>query len=415
MYKPLSAYIGLRYLRAKRQNHFISFISLTSMLGIALGVTTLITVISVMNGFEKELRARILGAISHATIQPLDRPLDEWREVIDRVNKRDDVIASAPYIEVGAWLQSNGSSAALVRGIDPDYESSVSDVATSMVSGELTDLRSGEYGIVLGIGLAVRLRVGLGEKVTVIAPRLKASPLGASPLMRRFTVVGMFEFGEHENDTGLAMVNIGDAARLLRMPEDSIGGIRLKLEDLDSAWVVAREISGELDGAYRVRDWTQERGNLFQAVRTEKTVMWVILSLIIAVAAFNIISMLVMVVTDKQSDIAILKTMGAHSGTILRVFVVQGSLIGVIGTAMGVVGGILLAQNIATVVPFLERLFGFALFPSDIYYITELPSDLRQADVFAFAMMSLVMSLLSTLYPAWRASRTDPAEALRYE
>ena len=263
MYKPLSAYIGLRYLRAKRQNHFISFISLTSMLGIALGVTTLITVISVMNGFEKELRARILGAISHATIQPLDRPLDEWREVIDRVNKRDDVIASAPYIEVGAWLQSNGSSAALVRGIDPDYESSVSDVATSMVSGELTDLRSGEYGIVLGIGLAVRLRVGLGEKVTVIAPRLKASPLGASPLMRRFTVVGMFEFGEHENDTGLAMVNIGDAARLLRMPEDSIGGIRLKLEDLDSAWVVAREISGELDGAYRVRDWTQERGNLF--------------------------------------------------------------------------------------------------------------------------------------------------------
>jgi lipoprotein-releasing system permease protein len=415
MYKPLSAYIGLRYLRAKRQNHFISFISLTSMLGIALGVTTLITVISVMNGFEKELRARILGAISHATIQPLDRPLDEWREVIEQVNARGDVIASAPYIEVGAWLQSNGSSAALVRGVDPDYESSVSDVATSMVSGDLTELRSGEYGIVLGIGLAMRLRVGLGEKVTVIAPRLKASPLGASPLMRRFTVVGMFEFGEHENDTGLAMINIGDAARLLRMPEDSIGGIRLKLEDLDSAWRVAREISSEMDGAYRVRDWTQERGNLFQAVRTEKTVMWVILSLIIAVAAFNIISMLVMVVTDKQSDIAILKTMGAHSGTILRVFVVQGSLIGVIGTALGVVGGILLAQNIATVVPFLERLFGFALFPADIYYITELPSDLRRSDVFAFAMMSLVMSLISTLYPAWRASRTDPAEALRYE
>lgn len=415
MYKPLSAFIGLRYLRAKRQNHFISFISLTSMLGIALGVTTLITVISVMNGFEKELRARILGAISHATIQPLEKPLDNWREVISHVNERDDVIASAPYIEVGTWLQANGSSAALVRGVAPDYEATVSDVAISMVSGKLEDLRSGEYGIVLGIGLATRLRVGLGDKVTIIAPRLKASPFGASPLMRRFTVVGMFEFGEYENDTGLAMVHIEDAARLLRMPEDSIGGIRLKLKDLDSAWWVAREISTELDGAYRVRDWSQERGNLFQAVRTEKTVMWVILSLIIAVAAFNIISMLVMVVTDKQSDIAILKTMGAHAGTIMRIFVVQGSLIGIIGTALGVVGGVLLAQNIAAVMPLLERIFGFSLFPADIYYITELPTDLRRADVFGFAMMSLVMSLLSTLYPAWRASKTDPAEALRYE
>ena len=415
MYKPLSAFIGLRYLGAKKQNHFISFISLTSMLGIALGVTTLITVISVMNGFEKELRARILGAISHATIQPLENPLEEWREIISRVNTRDDVVAAAPFVEVGAWLQANGSSAALVRGVSPDYEEVVSDVSTSMVNGELADLQAGEFGIVLGIGLAVRLRVGPGDKVTVIAPRLKASPFGASPLMKRFTVVGMFEFGEHENDNGLAMVHIEDAAKLLRMPENSVSGIRLKLEDLDSAWLVARNISDQLDGAYRVRDWSQERGNLFQAVRTEKTVMWVILSLIIAVAAFNIISMLVMVVTDKQADIAILKTMGAHAGTIMRVFIVQGSLIGIIGTALGVVGGILLAQNIATVVPFLERIFGFALFPSDIYYITELPSDLRRSDVVSFAIMSLCMSLLSTIYPAWRASRTDPAEALRYE
>lgn len=242
MYKPLSAFIGLRYLRAKRQNHFISFISLTSMLGIALGVTTLITVISVMNGFEKELRARILGAISHATIQALDGPLDQWREVISDVNERDDVIAAAPYIEVGAWLQANGSSGALVRGVDPAYEVDVSEVATHMMGGSFEDLRSGEYGIVLGIGLAVRLRVGLGDKVTIIAPRLKASPFGASPLMRRFTVVGMFEFGEHENDSSLAMIHIDDAAKLLRMPPESIGGIRLKLEDLDSAWWVAREI-----------------------------------------------------------------------------------------------------------------------------------------------------------------------------
>jgi len=399
MMKPLSVFIGLRYLRAKRQNHFISFISLISMMGIALGVTTLITVISVMNGFEKELRSRILGAISHATIQPLERPLDNWRELISDMNEREDVIAAAPYIEVGAWLQSNGSSGALVRGIDPDYEATVSDVAISMVGGNLDDLESGEYGIVLGIGLAVRLRVGLGDKVTIIAPRLKASPFGASPLMRRFTVVGMFEFGEHENDTGLAMVHIEDAARLLRMPEETIGGIRLKLVDLDSAWLVARDISSQLDGLFRVRDWSQERGNLFQAVKTEKAVMWVILSLIIAVAAFNIISMLVMVVTDKQADIAILKTMGARAGTIMRVFVVQGSL----------------AQNIAIVVPFFERIFGFSLFPQDIYYITELPSDLRRQDVIGFALMSLGMSFLSTLYPAWQASRTNPAEALRYE
>jgi len=415
MMKPLSVFIGLRYLRAKRQNHFISFISLISMMGIALGVTTLITVISVMNGFEKELRSRILGAISHATIQPLERPLDNWRELISDMNEREDVIAAAPYIEVGAWLQSNGSSGALVRGIDPDYEATVSDVAISMVGGNLDDLESGEYGIVLGIGLAVRLRVGLGDKVTIIAPRLKASPFGASPLMRRFTVVGMFEFGEHENDTGLAMVHIEDAARLLRMPEETIGGIRLKLVDLDSAWLVARDISSQLDGLFRVRDWSQERGNLFQAVKTEKAVMWVILSLIIAVAAFNIISMLVMVVTDKQADIAILKTMGARAGTIMRVFVVQGSLIGIIGTLLGVVGGILLAQNIAIVVPFFERIFGFSLFPQDIYYITELPSDLRRQDVIGFALMSLGMSFLSTLYPAWQASRTNPAEALRYE
>ena len=415
MHKPLSAFIGLRYVRAKRQNHFISFISLISMLGIALGVTTLITVISVMNGFEKELRSRILGAISHATIQSLDKPLDNWRELIADVNQRDDVIAAAPYIETGVWLQAVGSSGALIRAVDPAYESDVSDVATNMVDGQLSDLKSGEYGIVLGIGLASKLRVRMGDKVTVIAPQLKASPFGASPLMRRFTVVGAFEFGEYENDSGLAMIHIEDGAKLLRLPQTSIGGIRLKLTDIDNAWWVAREISQEFEGAYRVRDWSQERGNLFQAVRTEKTVMWVILSLIIAVAAFNIISMLVMVVTDKQADIAILKTMGARGATIMRIFVVQGCLIGIIGTVLGVLGGIALAQNVGTVVPFLERIFGFALFPSDIYYITELPSELRTSDVISFTIMSLTMSLLSTLYPAWRASKTDPAEALRYE
>jgi lipoprotein-releasing system permease protein len=415
MYRPLEVFVGLRYLRAKRQNHFISFISLISMLGIALGITTLITVISVMNGFEKELRARILGAISHATIESLDHPMTEWVELIGQVARDEDVIAAAPFIEEGVWLHATDSTGALIRGVEPSYEAGVSEVKEKMLAGNLDDLRSGEYGIILGIGLAGRLRAGVGDKITVIAPRIKASPFGANPLMRRFTLVGVFEFGEFENDGTLAMVHIEDAAKLLRMPADSVSGIRLNLRDMDLAWQSARRISDQLEGRYRVRDWTLERGNLFQAVRTEKTVMWVILSLIIAVAAFNIISMLVMVVTDKQSDIAILKTMGARTGTVMRVFIVQGSLIGVIGTALGVIGGILLAQNIGAVVPVLERLFGFSLFPADIYYITELPSDLRMADVVKFAAMSLGMSLLSTLYPAWRASRTHPAEALRYE
>jgi len=415
MYKPLEAFIGLRYVRAKRRNHFISFISLTSMLGIALGVTTLITVISVMNGFEKELRARILGAISHATIQPADGSQMEWRDVIRSVEEHPEVNGAAPYIEEGVWLQGLESSGAMLRGIDPEFEPRVSEIDQKMLTGKLSDLRPGEYGIILGIGLASRLRVGPGDRVTAIAPRLKATPVGASPLMRRFTVVGAFEFGEFENDSTLALVHIEDAARLLRMPPGTIGGVRLHLEDMFSAWRVAREISDRMQGYYTVRDWTQERGNLFQAVRTEKTVMWVILSLIIAVAAFNIISMLVMVVTDKQADIAILKTMGALPGTVMRVFVIQGSVIGVVGTLLGVVGGILLARNIGAVVPFLEQLFGFSLFPSDIYYITELPSDLRSADVIKFALMSLGMSLLSTLYPSWRAAKTHPAEALSYE
>ena len=415
MYKPLEAFIGLRYLRAKRRNHFISFISLISMLGIALGVTTLITVISVMNGFEKELRTRILGAIAHATIQPMDGALMDWRSVIKDVENHPEVNGAAPFIEEGVWLQGKQSAGAFIRGVEPAFEVRVSEVSEKMLSGKLTDLRSGEYNIILGLGLASRLQVGPGDKVTVIAPRLKATPVGASPLMRRFTVAGVFEFGEFENDSTLAMINIEDAARLLRMPQGSTGGVRLHLQDMDRAWRVARDISGTLPGYYIVRDWTQERGNLFRAVKTEKTVMWVILSLIIAVAAFNIISMLVMVVTDKQADIAILKTMGARPGTILRIFVIQGSLIGVIGTGLGVLGGIALAQNIGLVVPFLEQLFGFDLFPADIYYIAELPSELRSSDVIRFSLMTLAISFLSTLYPSWRAARTQPAEALSYE
>jgi lipoprotein-releasing system permease protein len=357
----------------------------------------------------------------------VDGVMSDWRSIIERAERHPEVDGAAPYIEEGVWLQAQGSAGALIRGVEPEFESRVSEVRQKMVYGKLSDLQPGRYGIILGIGLASKLGVGPGDKVTVIAPRLKATPVGASPLMRRFTVVGAFEFGEFENDSALALIHMEDAARLLRMPAGSSSGVRLHLKDMYRAWSVARDISSELTrdarearpGSepryYVVRDWTQERGNLFQAVKTEKTVMWVILSLIIAVAAFNIISMLVMVVTDKQADIAILKTMGARPGTVMRVFVIQGSLIGVIGTVLGVIGGILLADNIGAVVPFLEKLFGFSLFPEDIYYITELPSDLRSADVIKFAAMSLGMSLLSTLYPSWRAARTHPARALSYE
>jgi len=414
MYKPLEVYIGLRYLRAKRRNHFISFISLISMLGIALGVATLITVLSVMNGFEKELRERILGMVSHASIRPYDGKFSDWQTVVEQASQHSEVTGAAPFIEQETMIQNQRVRGALIRGVDPALEPSVSEVADKMIAGALDDLVAGEYRIVLGLSLAANLGVGLGEKVTVFAPQIRSTPMGAIPPMRRFTVVGIFEVGVHEYDSALAVMHIGDAGKLFRYGE-SVGGVRLRLNDMFRAWSVAQDLASSLDGYYQIRDWTQEHANYFRAVKTEKTVMFVILSLIVAVAAFNIISTLVMVVTDKQSDIAILKTMGASAGKIMRIFMVQGSLIGLIGTLLGVAGGIALASNVDVVVPWLEQRLGFEVLPSDIYYISDLPSDLRTRDVVRFASLSLVMALLSTLYPAWRAARTHPAEALSYE
>jgi len=412
---PLEIFIGLRYTRAKRRNHFISFISMISMLGIALGVMALIVVLSVMNGFENELRGRILGMVSHVTVTGFGGPLEDWQELREQTLKNPEVIGAAPYIEAEAMMSNLASvSGALIRGIDPQYEVGVSEIHENMKFGSLDDLVAGDYGIILGSGLANSLDVVPGDRVTMITPQATASPMGFLPRLRRFRVVGIFEIGVYEYDRSSALIHIEDASKMFRL-DGGVSGLRLKLDDLDRAPLVRNELKQSLGLQYWVSDWTLRHANYFKAVRTEKTVMFIILSLIVAVAAFNIVSTLVMVVTDKQADIAILKTMGAHAGTIMRVFVVQGSLIGIIGTIFGVIGGILLALNIATVVPFLEQIFGFSLFPSDIYYITELPSDLRQSDVIGFAAMSLCMSLLSTLYPAWRASRTDPAEALRYE
>ncbi|MEE4297144.1 MAG: lipoprotein-releasing ABC transporter permease subunit [Wenzhouxiangella sp.] len=414
MYQPLSLFVGLRYLRAKRRNHFISFISLISMAGIALGVMTLITVLSVMNGFERELRERILGMVSHATVQGYDGRFPDWREVVDLARAQPNIIGAAPYVEQETMLRARRTAGALIRGIDPVSEPDVSDILSMMRTGSLASLEPGAWQVVLGVGLASRLGVGLGDSVTIFAPEIRATPGGVIPQVRRFVVSGLFEAGVHEYDTALALIHYEDAQRLFRLGDD-ISGVRLKLDDMMRARPIARDLSAQLPGLYQVRDWTQQHANFFRAVQTEKTVMFIILSLIIAVAAFNIISTLVMVVTDKQADIAILKTMGLTPRKIMAIFMIQGSLIGVIGTLIGVVAGIALALNVETVVAGIENLMSIEFLSAEVYYISDLPSELRVGDVLRFSGLALVLSLLSTIYPAWRAARTQAVEALRYE
>jgi len=414
IFQPLSVAIGLRYLRAKRRNHFISFISLISMAGIAVGVAILITVISVMNGFEKELRERILGMVSHATVSTWDRPFEDWPELIENARRNPEVIGAAPFVEQQTLLNGRDVAGGLVRGIDPALEPSVSDLDQQMISGSLDALGEERWRVVLGIELAARLGVGPGDPVTIFAPEIRATAAGVMPQVRRFTVVGIFEAGVHEFDSSLAIVHWKDAQALFRTGE-GVTGVRLEFTDLFRARSIALDLADSLPGFYRVRDWTQQNANWFRAVQLEKTMMFIILSLIIVVAAFNIISTLVMLVTDKQADIAILKTMGLSPGRVMQVFVVQGMSIGVIGTLLGTVGGILLALNVENIVAGLESLLNTEFLSADIYYISDLPSDLKWGDVARFSGLALVLSLLSTLYPAWRAGRTRPAEALRYE
>lgn len=414
MFHPLPFYVGLRYLRAKRRNHFISFISLISIAGIMLGVATLITVLSVMNGFEKELRERILGMISHATIRAYDGEFPGWEGVLEQARAHPRVIGAAPFIEQETMLRGRAVAGALVRGLDPEYEPSVADIADNLLFGSLDALTEQRWQVLLGVGLSRRLGVAPGDKVIIFAPEVRAGPAGAMLRPRQFTVAGLIEVGVHEYDSALAVISLHDAQTLFRM-NDNIGGIRLKLDDMLRARPVAYELSESLPGLYQVRDWTQEHANYFRAVQMEKTVMFIILSLIVAVAAFNIISTLVMVVQDKQADIAILKTMGMGPRRIMGVFMVQGSLIGIVGTVLGVILGVVLALNVEAVVGWLEQLFSVEFISADVYYISDLPSELRWQDVTRFAGLALLLSLASTLYPAWRASRTDPVEALRYE
>jgi lipoprotein-releasing system permease protein len=415
MFRPLSLFVGLRYTRAKRRNHFISFISLSSMLGIALGVTALITVLSVMNGFEKELRMRILGMASHLSVMSMGGNLSDWRSVADAVRDFPHVVGTAPYIQAEAML-INGEfvSGAIIRGVLPSEEPHVSELAEKMRVGSLDALKEGGFGIILGKELAVSLGLWVGDKVTVVTPQASVTPAGILPRLKRCTVVGIFQIGMYEYDKSLAVMHIKDAATLFRMGKD-VSGLRVKLDDMFNAPAVSRELIRALPATYMIRDWTQEHTNFFRAVHTEKIVMFIILMLIIAVAAFNIVSALVMVVTDKRSDIAILRTLGASPATIMRVFIVQGTIIGAVGTLLGAIGGISLALNVETLVPAIERLFHVQFLSPDVYYISELPSDMHWSDVGRITAVAFLLSLLATIYPAWRASRTQPAEALRYE
>jgi len=412
---PYELFIGLRYTRAKRRNHFISFISLTSMLGIALGVAALITVLSVMNGFQEELRTRILGVASHVQISGPGDLLPDWQSVAALAASDPRVLAAAPYVNVQGMLTFDGAvRGAVIRGILPEREERVAEIGSHMKSGTLATLRPGEFGIVLGAELARALSVLAGDKLTLIAPQGQVTPAGIVPRLKQFRVVGIFEIGMFEYDSGLALIHLEDAQKLYRM-QDKVSGVRLKLHDLFQARRVAFELLPKLGGEVFVSDWTRSHANFFRAVQMEKSVMFIILLLIVAVAAFNIVSTLVMAVTDKQPDIAILRTLGAAPSGIMAVFIVQGALIGVIGTLIGVGGGVLLALNIDVVVPFIESLFNVHFLSKDVYYISELPSDLQIGDVITIAAVSFVLSLLATLYPSWRASRVNPADALRYE
>ena len=414
MFRPLSLAIGLRYLRAKRRNGFISFISMASILGILIGVMALITTISVMNGFQEELRSRILGMVSHATIDGVDGPLQDWPKAVAQSKRDSRVLGAAPYIQAEALLQGMRRQGVLLRGVIPSNEAEVSDLATKMQQGKLSDLQAGQYRIVLGKELAHQLGVGMGDSVNVFVSEASVTPVGPIPRARRFTVAGIFEVGAQEYDFGLAVIHLQDAQRLLKMG-DGVTGVRLKLTDLWDAWNVARSLANRMDGIYQVRDWTRDHENFFRSLKMEKTVMFVLLSLVIAIAAFNLVSSLVMLVQDKQADIAILRTLGLSPGAVMRVFMVQGSIIGVVGVGLGVIGGVLLSENLSHIVKFIERLTGSELMPADVYYISGVPTAIEPSDIALVAVVALIMCLLATIYPAHRASRTDPASALRYE
>jgi lipoprotein-releasing system permease protein len=415
MIRPLELQIGLRYTRAKRRNQFISFISLISVLGIVIGVWALITVLSIMNGFERELRERILAVASHVTITGLRGELTDWPRLSERVEQAAEVVGQAPFIlGQGMIVKGPTVSGALIRGIVPNREANVSTVLDHLTAGDVAALVPREWNIIIGSALASKLDVVLGDKVTVVAPKGQVTPAGLLPRLKRFRVTGIFELGMYEYDSALALIHIEDAARLFRT-EGRATGLRLKLKDVYDAPRVRQKLTELLGSGVGITDWTREHSNLFRALKIEKRVMFIILLLIVAVAAFNIVSTLIMVVSDKEADVAILRTLGISPLSVMGIFVVQGVMIGITGTLIGTGVGVLTAINIETLVPWLEELLNTEFFPSSIYVITDFPAQMKWPDVIQIASASFGISLVATLYPAWRASRTQPAEALRYE
>ena len=414
MYNPFEIFIGLRYVRARRRNHFISFISLISMLGIAIGVLALITVLSVMNGFQKELTGRILAMASHATVIRDNAAIDDWETTAMTLKRQPGIIGVAPYYRAeGMLVHEHRVHGTVLRGILPEQEKTVSLIAEKMQSGEFSGLKPGQFGMIIGSEAAQRLGVLPGDTITLVAPQAARASAGILPRLKRFTVVGIFTAGMHEFDSGLALVHLEDALKLF----DQAGpaGLRLKTSDVMQAPRISREAMEAVPGQYDVIDWTRRHATFFRALKTEKRVMTVILALIIAVAVFNVIATLMMVVTDKQADIAVLRTLGAGSNSIMRVFIIQGTVIGLVGIVLGVLGGIWLADNINAIIKMVEQFLDVRFLSPDVYYISELPSDLRWRDVIVTASLAFLLAVAGTIYPAWRAAQVQPATALRYE
>lgn len=415
MFQPLELFIGSRYLRAKRRNHFISFISLISVLGIALSIIVLITVLSVMNGFQHEVKHRILGMTSHATAMEMTGILQDWQGLQDKLKDNDEIRGSAPYVQAqGMVVSGRRLTGAMLNGVDPVLEGNVSRIGELVLDGDLGVLHAGEYGILLGEDLAGYLRVATGDKVSVLTPEANVTPAGIVPRLRRFTVVGIYSVGVPQYDRNTAVMHIEDARRLFRLG-DAVSGLRLRFEDLFDAPLITQGLRAQLGEGYWVTDWTQHNSQFFRALRIEKIMMAIILSLLVLIAAFNIVSALVMVVTEKQSDIAILRTLGVTPKGVMSIFVIQGTVIGLVGTLLGAIFGLLLAANLETIIGRIEAYFGMKFLSDNIYPINDLPSKIDTVDVVLVCTLAFVLTVLATLYPAWKASRTQPAEALRYE